>query len=119
VNSNTPLQALVLLNDVEFAEAARALAAAEFRRSGKRPESAVAALWRRVVSRPATPQELAVLLDLFRQQTARYATAPADAAELLSVGAAPLAKDLPQAELAGVTAVARAVLNLHETITRN
>lgn len=119
VNSNTPLQALVLLNDVEFAEAARALATDEFRRSGKRPETAVAALWRRVVSRPATPQELAVLLDLFRQQTARYATAPADAAELLSVGAAPLAKDLPQAELAGVTAVARAVLNLHETITRN
>jgi hypothetical protein len=60
-----------------------------------------------------------VLLELLRRQTARYAPAPGDAMELLSVGAAPLAKDLPQAELAGMTAVARAVLNLHETITRN
>ena len=119
VNSNTPLQALVLLNDVEFAEAARALAAEALRRNPGRPEAAVATLWRRAVSRPATPKEMAVLMDLHRRQAARYAQSPSEAAELLSVGAAPLAKDLPQAELAGMTAVARAVLNLHETLTRN
>jgi Protein of unknown function (DUF1553)/Protein of unknown function (DUF1549)/Planctomycete cytochrome C len=119
VNSNTPLQALVLLNDATYAEAARVLAAEALHRGGKAPDAAIAWAWNRALARPPRPAELVVLRDLRAQQLERYRTAPAEAAELLSIGAAPLSKDLPPAELAAMTAVTRAILNLHETITRN
>jgi hypothetical protein len=121
VNSNTPLQALVLLNDVTYAEAARVLAAEALHRNpgARNPDPAIRWAWNRVLSRAPKAAELGVLKDLHSQQLGRYRGAPAEAIELVSVGSAPLAPDLPPAELAAMTAVTRAILNLHETITRN
>ena len=66
-----------------------------------------------------TPDEAKALETLFAKQQARYAKDGTAARELVEVGEAPVAKDLPVAELAAWTTVSRAILNLHETITRN
>jgi len=60
-----------------------------------------------------------VLRQLFEQQRTRYRADPAGARALVSTGEAPVAADLPEAELAAWTAVSRALLNLHETVTRS
>jgi hypothetical protein len=118
-NSNTPLQALVLLNDPAHAEAARALAAAAIHAAGPRPADAIVRAGRRVLGRPPRPEELSELTALHAEQRARYAADPAAARALLSIGPAPSARDIPEADLAAMTSVARALLNLHECVTRN
>ena len=70
------------------------------------------------LSRPANDRELRLVSDLQAQQLKRYRADGAAARELLTVGIRPAPEDLPAAELASWTAVARTILNLHETITR-
>jgi hypothetical protein len=117
--SNTPLQALALLNDPSFVEAARVLAARALREGGDTEAGRLGWAWREVLSRPITPREEAVLLRLLRQQLAHYREDRAEAEKLLRVGQAPAPAGLDAAELAAWTAVARALLNLDEAITRN
>ncbi|MCL6504798.1 MAG: DUF1553 domain-containing protein [Pirellulales bacterium] len=119
VRSNTPLQALVLLNDTEFVEAARALAARMLREAGASAAERIGLAYRLVLSRPPRPQEVEVLSGLADRHLAEYRQDPAAAAALLSVGAHPVAGDLDPCELAAWTSVARVLLNLHETITRS
>jgi hypothetical protein len=118
--SNTPLQALVLLNDPSYVEAARVFAERILRDAGASVSFEAKLHWAfaRAVSRPPTKDEVLLLRGLWDKQRARYAADAAAARELISVGNAPLAKDLPLPELAAWTAVSRALLNLHETITR-
>ncbi len=119
--SNTPLQALVLLNDPTYVEAARAFAA-DLLRTGETTTPFAARLARaysRALARPPTADETRVLENLFNRQLARYRGDSAAARQLVAVGASPVPADLPLPELAAWTAVARAILNLHETITRN
>jgi len=71
------------------------------------------------LGRPPVRAETRSLEGLFAAQRQRYAADETSARALVSAGAAPVASDLPVAELAAWTTVARAVLNLHETITRN
>ena len=71
------------------------------------------------VSRKPTAAERSALAVLYRKSLARFAAAPADAKQLIQVGDAPLSTNAAPAELAAMTTVARAILNLHETITRN
>jgi hypothetical protein len=116
--SNIPQQALALLNDPEFVEAARMLGG----KAATRPEASdadrVAWLFERATSRPPKADESKVLLDVLAKHRKEYA-ADADAAKkLLAVGAARAPNDVPPAELAAWSSVARVVLNLHETITR-
>jgi hypothetical protein len=89
--SNTPLAALTLLNDPTFVEAARALADRIVHEGGTNTDARLAWAWRQVLSRRPNPRELARL------------------EPLLDDGAAP----------AAWTAVARVILNLNESITRN
>ena len=117
--SNTPQQALVMLNDPTYVEAARALAGRTLREGGASESGRLEFLWRLVLARAARPEEVRVLAAFHRQQAEHYAVNPAAAEALLGVGAAPVPKDLDRTQLAAWTAVARAVLNLHETITRN
>jgi mono/diheme cytochrome c family protein len=119
VRSNTPLQALVLLNDTEFVEAARALAARMLREAGASAAERIGLAYRLVLSRPPRPHEVEVLSGLADRHLAEYRQDPAAAAALLSVGAHPVAGDLDPCELAAWTSVARVLLNLHETITRS
>jgi hypothetical protein len=70
------------------------------------------------VARSPDRHEARILQTLFEKQRTRYQHDEAAARELISTGALAVAKDLPAAELAAWTAVSRAILNLHETITR-
>jgi hypothetical protein len=116
VNSNTPLQALVLLNDPIYVEAARVFA----QRLLARPAAErIDAAFERTLSRKPTAEERRILLGLYRESLARFRAAPAAARDLLAVGDAPRPKSADAAELAATAVVTRAVLNLHETITRN
>ena len=118
VRSNTPLQALVLLNDPIYVEAARALAELALA-STKGDADRIGWLFQRAVSRPIKPAEKAVLLELLTKHRAEYAVDPKAAEALLKVGAKPLPTDANKPELAAWTSIARTVLNLHATITRN
>lgn len=119
VRSNTPQQALALLNDPTYVEAARALAARALERSGGGPESRVEWLFERVLSRAPHEEEKRLLAGLLERERERYRANPASADELLSVGQWSAPAGLDPVELAVWTSVARVLLNLHETITRS
>jgi hypothetical protein len=119
VKSNTPLQALILLNDPSFVEAARVFAQNILERGGAGLENRIRWGFERAVSREPSGAELGALLDLHRQNLAQFAADSAAASKLLEVGEAPLLPGANPAELAAMTTVTRAILNLHETITRN
>src|SRR5262249_20074822 len=116
--SNIPQQALVLLNDPEFVEAARAFAAKTIAEGG--PDDAAKAAWafERATGRPPKPEELKVLVAVLAKHAKDCAADPEAAKKLLGVGDAPAPKDVPPTELAAWTSVCRVVLNLHETMTR-
>jgi hypothetical protein len=109
VNSNTPLQALVLLNDPIFVEAARAFADRIMAEGGNKREDQLEYAFLLSLNRAPTKAERKVLTELYRKNAARYGKRSNDIAEL---GAR-------SAEHAAMITVARAILNLHETITRN
>ncbi len=117
--SNTPLQALVLLNDPSFVEAARVLAEKIMREGGRSFRAQLTWAFQRALARAPSREETRLLEELFSKQRSRYQQDLDAARALVSAGDAPMASDLPLADLAGWTAVSRAVLNLHETITRN
>jgi hypothetical protein len=117
--SNIPQQALVLLNDPTYVEAARALAEHMVREGGKDVDGRIHFAYRRVLGRKAEPAEIDLLSSLYSKHFAHYRVEAEDAKLLLSVGDRPAPADIPAGELAAWTSVARAILNLHETITRN
>ncbi|MHB8900810.1 MAG: DUF1553 domain-containing protein, partial [Thermoguttaceae bacterium] len=122
---NIPQQALVLLNDPTYVEAARVLAQRVVKQGGADTDSRLAWLWRQALGRPPRPDELAAARAVLEKHLAHYTQDPASAEALLKVGLAPVPADLPPtvllppAELAAWTSVVRIVLNLHETITRS
>lgn len=116
--SNIPQQALVLLNDPEFVEAAKAFAAKTLKEGGGSDDAKLAWAFARATSRPPRPEEARVLLALLEKHRAHFAVKPEDAKKLLSVGDMPAPKDDKPEELAAWVSVCRAILNLHETITR-
>jgi hypothetical protein len=117
--SNTPMQALVLLNDPVFVEAARVFAERLLREGPAAFESRLRLATMRTLSREPSRQEAAALRSLYEDQRRRYAGDPTAARALIATGTAPVAADLDAAELAAWTAVSRAILNLHEAITRD
>jgi hypothetical protein len=117
--SSTPLQALVLLNDPIYVEAARVFAERIMKEGGSDTATRLNWAYRRAVSRGVKPAEVKLLTELFQKHLAEFRTDKAAAQKAVSVGQAPLPKDVDPAELAAWTSVARAILNLHETITRN
>lgn len=116
--TNTPLQALILLNDPTYIEAARALAARTLRAGGKDAHSRIAFAFRQATARQPAPEELRVLNALLKQQLARYRREQQAAEQLLKVGESPVDARLDKADLAAWTMVMSAILNLDETITR-
>ncbi|HMC88308.1 MAG TPA: PSD1 and planctomycete cytochrome C domain-containing protein [Gemmataceae bacterium] len=117
--SNTPLQALVLLNDPTYVEAARAFAERIIRKGGDTPEQRIQFAYRQALCRSAQPEELRVLASVLGKHLEQYTADQKAAAALLHVGNHPAAKDLTLPELAAWTSVARVILNLHEIITRD
>ncbi len=119
VNSNTPLQALVLLNDPIYVEAARVFAQNIVKQGGASPGAQIVWAFDRALGRRPNANERRVLVDLYGKSLLGFQRDPASARSLVSVGDAPASKELGAVRLAAMTTVARAILNLHETITRN
>jgi hypothetical protein len=117
--SNTPLAALALLNDPSFVEASRAFAVRIVGQGGATVEGRLRFAGRAALARPPEPRELAALGRLYRAALADYRSDPAAARRLLSVGQGPAPAEGDLAELAAWATVARVILNLNETITRN
>jgi len=116
--TNTPLQALVLMNDPTFIEASRVLAQNVLREAGKDPAKRLTLAFRKVTGRTPDAAELRVLTDLATKQMARYARDAKGAEALVSVGDSPVDKKLPVTELAAWTNVATVLLNMDEAITK-
>jgi hypothetical protein len=116
--SNIPQQALALLNDSTYVEAARAFAERILREGGSNLRGRLTWAFGCALSRTPKEEEVKVLTDLFAHHVTQYATDKASALKLLSTGAHPTPKDADVSELAAWTSVARVILNLHETITR-
>jgi hypothetical protein len=116
--SNIPQQALVLLNDPTYVEAARSFAVKIVKEGGPTAAQRVTWAYRRALSRKPTGPELQLLVELHSKHLQEYQSEPKSAEQVLSVGPTPAPKDLDAAELASWTSVARTILNLHETITR-
>ncbi len=117
--SNTPQQALTLLNDPAYLEAARVFATKILSDGGASNDERLAWAFARAVARPPRAEELAVLRGLLEKHQQQYASdATAVAAILKSTGEAAVPEGTPTAELAAWISIARAILNLHETLTR-
>jgi len=117
--SNTPLQSLVLMNDPEYVEAARVLAAKCLKEAGSDTRQRLEWLFRRALSRTPNDEESGLLAALMEQHLAEYRQDSKAVDDLLGVGNFAVPATLDRAELAAWTSVTRTVLNLHETITRN
>lgn len=118
VNSNTPLQALDLLNDEIYVETARYFAQSVLK-SGLKGAPAIDWAFEKALSRKPLDQERKVLLGLYQESLSEFRANPQAATEFIHTGEAPVDPSLKAADVAAMTTVTRAILNLHETITRN
>jgi hypothetical protein len=116
--TNTPLQALVLLNDPTYLEAARHIATAAIKKGGFTTAERGRYIFRTVTGRDPSHEELAVLQTLAAEELGSYRANAAKAAQLLQAGASPVDASVNRSELAAWTTVASAVLNLDEVITK-
>jgi hypothetical protein len=116
--TNTPLQALVLLNDPTYLEAARALAQRTLCEGGAAPGDRLTYAFRLCTARRPTAQELAILTRILDQQLLTYRQDRASAEALSRVGESERAGGLDARELGAWTAVANVLLNLDETISK-
>jgi hypothetical protein len=117
--TNTPLQALALLNDPTYVEAARALAERAAIEAGAAPEARITHAFRLGTGRRPAAREVSVLRNLFEAQLASYRRNRTAAEALIAVGESPRRTRMDAAELAAWTMVASTILNLDETITRH
>jgi hypothetical protein len=117
-STTTPLQALVLLNDVQFVEAARAFAERVAHHSGDDTKR-LAWAFEECISRPPTEEELVVLAEALSRERRRYASDEAAALAFLANGESPRDETIPAAEHAAWSQVAAMMMNLSETVTRN
>lgn len=117
--SNTPMAALVLLNDPTFVEAARAFATRSLDSDSKTDDERLAWAFFHAVTREPTASELAVLRRLLHENRESFATRPDDATAFLNVGLTKPPVGHDAREIAAWTAACRAILNLAETNSRN
>jgi hypothetical protein len=114
--TNTPLQALLTLNDVTFVEAARALA--ERVLTSDSDEDRIDAVFRRLLARHATGEEKTILLAAIDRSRGEFRTDPEAAGKLLAIGESKRNEQLDAIEHAAWTSLTLAVMNLDETLTK-
>lgn len=115
--TNTPLQALVTLNDPQFVEAARRLAEAAWKECGE-PAAAITKIAQRVLLRPLTAAETAVVAKTARDLEKEFVANTDGAKALLAVGESKIDPTLPAPQVAALTMVASQLLNLDETLNK-
>ena len=116
--SNIPQQALVLLNDPVFVEAAKSLAERLLQEGEATDAQRLEKIFSLTLTRKPTKQEQTILLELLAEQRKRYEDDEKSALELLSTGVKMVDKSLNPGELAAWTSISRAMLNLYETTAR-
>ncbi len=117
--SNTPLQALQLMNDVQHFEAARAFAERILTEGGATPAERIAFAYRAALSRRPAPEDVALVGDALKKFTAEFDQSADAAKKVISNGESKPKPALAEKELAAWTLVANLILNLDETINRN
>jgi hypothetical protein len=117
--TNTPLQALVLMNDPTYVEASRKLAERVLTEAGPTADDRLTFAFRLITARPPEPAELAVLKRPVDRHLAHYRAAPELADKLLKVGESPADARLDKAETAAWAMVCSTLLNLDEAVTKN
>jgi hypothetical protein len=117
--TTTPLQALVLLNDVQFVEAARAFAERILAQRGADEIQKLRWAFYECVSRPPSDAELSVLTSALWRERTRYAADEASARDYLANGESPRNEKIPVTEHAAWSQVAALLLNVSESVTRN
>lgn len=116
--SNTPMQALTLLNDPTYVEAARVFASRIINEGGETPTERINWAYQSALSRLPQPKELELMNALYEKHQSEF-TGNLEAAEaLVTTGETAATEAVEPNELAAWTSVARVILNLHETITR-
>ena len=116
--TNTPLQALDLMNDVTYLEASRKLAERVMRERRGGADERIALAFRLVVARGPTPREAALLREALASYLDDYKANPEAAARYLSQGESPRDAELDASELAAYSTLASMMLNMDETITK-
>ena len=116
--TNTPLQALALLNEVTYVEAARGLGIRIMREGGTTTDERLAFGFRLATARRPTAAELSVLRDGLNEDLAKFQANPIAAREYLSIGASKSPEGIDQVELAAFSLTANILLNLDEVVTR-
>jgi hypothetical protein len=116
--TDTPLQALVTMNDVQWVEAARALAERVIKQGGQQPEQRIKLLGEIVLSRDPSPRMATVLKSSLEQMRKHYAADPKAARELVAVGEKRRDMSIPDVDLAAWTMVASEMMNLDEAVTK-
>ena len=116
--SNTPLQALTLLNDPSFVEAARVFASNLLTPANQTDEQRLTAAFERALVRPPKNREKESLLKFLAEQRQHYTEESDEASQLQKVGFAKAPEKIAPVELAAWMQVCRVILNLQETVTR-
>ncbi|HTM16566.1 MAG TPA: DUF1553 domain-containing protein, partial [Terracidiphilus sp.] len=116
--TDTPLQALVTMNDVQWIEAARALAERVIHEAGLKPQDRIDRMSEILLSRDPSPKTLAVLENSLGQMEKHYASDKKAAHALVHEGESKVASNTPEPELASWTMIANEMLNLDETLNK-
>jgi hypothetical protein len=116
--TNTPLQALILMNDVQYVEASRNLATRVIQKAGSTPEERLTMAFRLCTARAPSDAERQVLVEAYQNLLTRFQTDTDAATKLVSQGDSPRPADANLTELAAYTGACSLILNLDETITK-
>ena len=116
--TNTPLQALVTLNDPQFVEAARHLAQLTLKQGGDKDAARLDFLAKRLLARPLQPNEQKIVLASLNDLLAYYTLRSDDANELISVGESKADPALDKGTLAAWTMLVNQLMNLDEVLCK-
>ncbi len=116
--TNTPLQALLLLNETQYIECARALAERTIREAGAAPEERLSFMFKLIAARPADAKEMGELMTAYRDFQEIYRRDPEAAKKLIAVGETKPDATLNPSEVATWTMIGNLILNLDEVINK-
>ncbi len=116
--TNTPLQALVTLNDPQFVESARHLAQQALKQGGEKTESCIDFIARRLLARPLRPEETQVVQNGLKDLLAHYKAQPEEAKKLLAVGESKTDAGMDATRLAAWTMLVNELMNLDEVLNK-
>ncbi len=116
--TTTPMQALLLLNDPQFIEAARKLAERLFLEAGESQQARIHLAMRLLTSRAPTDAEIKILKQVYDEQFEEFSSNPENAAAMLAIGDAPFNPSLNATELAAATMMVNTIMNFDAAVIK-